>query len=640
MSHSISLQVITCLRELSDIVSSKRVLAFESEVQFSLWEDEIGRLRVWSANIGAHQRGQASLDYRLRDASHIKEQTIRLLSRLHRLVEDLQTVLEEPALERLSLEPSPEEQENETEIQQIYQGLVDTITCLYQMSILIRRPTSHDRILGTKRIDTSYFEFYDRQHVTGKYPNADKRIVERLGMAISRRRGILKYRERHHEKLGKGLKQALSDQPDTVSTKLSETVATEFCEANLQHIDSLSESGVSHTSYGQSLFEGRERLVIPPPPKESENENLFECPYCFLIITIRNRQAWARHVFSDIVPYICIVPDCETPHRLYDSRREWFGHLQQSHLQGTESANSRECVLCHESMPSPKTLERHLGRHLEELALFALPRTDAEEEEDALDPIDSNGHSNSSAEITSPDERRLNVNDETSPDFLLLKNRGVTYPLHFAPFAIDETLTVGEVRRLTAEKIGTSDPSRIRLLYKGKLLRDDARLCRDEGLKQESEIMCVVREGDSNSEDFTSQSEKSDSVASVGKNKKAITGDSPNLAPPSGNPAAPYPAPNLQNFKSAHEQVEALASYFRSTVVPLCNKFISLPPPDTKMRDHEHKKLAETILTQVILKADEIDSESEIERMERRALIKEVQTMLNKLDEVTLNPGS
>src|SRR4051794_39618294 len=45
-------------------------------------QDEYGRLRVWAGNIGAHQSGRASLDYRLRDASHIKDQIIRLLDDL------------------------------------------------------------------------------------------------------------------------------------------------------------------------------------------------------------------------------------------------------------------------------------------------------------------------------------------------------------------------------------------------------------------------------------------------------------------------------------------------------------------------------------------------------------------------------
>lgn len=41
--------------------------------------DELGRLRVWAANIGAHRTGRISLDFRLRDAPHIRTQIQGLL---------------------------------------------------------------------------------------------------------------------------------------------------------------------------------------------------------------------------------------------------------------------------------------------------------------------------------------------------------------------------------------------------------------------------------------------------------------------------------------------------------------------------------------------------------------------------------
>jgi hypothetical protein len=197
-------------------------------------------------------------------------------------------------------------------------------------------------------------------------------------------------------------------------------------------------------------------------------------------------------------------------------------------------------------------------------------------------------------------------------------------------------------------------------------------------------VVSEVRPGDSGSEHSTSDSEKrSDSAGGVGdehlshrdngsrrkkktrkgKHKKAnrqsttrTSGNedsSSNLATASmeprpsspGRPAAPSPAPspapNLQSFKSAHEQINALTSYYRTTLVPLCNEYIHHPPADMKTRDYEHKKLAETILTQVMIKGDEINSEgSETARNARRALIKEAQAMLNKLDQVAPNTGS
>ena len=50
--------------------------------------DEFGRFRVWAGNVGANRTGRVSLDYRLREASHI-------YTRLTELLEELNKVLEE-----------------------------------------------------------------------------------------------------------------------------------------------------------------------------------------------------------------------------------------------------------------------------------------------------------------------------------------------------------------------------------------------------------------------------------------------------------------------------------------------------------------------------------------------------------------
>jgi hypothetical protein len=116
---------------------------------------------------------------------------------------------------------------------------------------------------------------------------------------------------------------------------------------------------------------------------------------------------------------ICTHEQCEIPDRTYDSRREWFHHEMQVHrkwweciqgcsqtftsfeqLQGhfwldhpnlaengrmgtlirscernhdMTDADKVACPLCSLKNLSFTTLRRHLGRHLEELALFALP---------------------------------------------------------------------------------------------------------------------------------------------------------------------------------------------------------------------------------------------------------------------------
>ncbi|KAL8865270.1 MAG: hypothetical protein Q9198_009404, partial [Flavoplaca austrocitrina] len=107
-------------------------------------------------------------------------------------------------------------------------------------------------------------------------------------------------------------------------------------------------------------------------------------------------------------------------------------------------------------------------------------------------------HRNDGYNFPAPAPHRITRTDSNTPDILVLKHRSTTYPLHFPAYAIaDGDITVGEVRRLAARETKTEDPYRIKLLYKGKILRDDALPCREEGLKQNSEIMCVVSEASS-----------------------------------------------------------------------------------------------------------------------------------------------
>jgi len=89
-------------------------------------------------------------------------------------------------------------------------------------------------------------------------------------------------------------------------------------------------------------------------------------------------------------------------------------------------------------------------------------------------------------------------------DVLLVKYMGVTHPTKFPADSIgDGTLTVKDLRKRAAALgiFNILDDTRLRLLYKGAELKDDRRACRDYGLKTQSEILCIISEVETESDD-------------------------------------------------------------------------------------------------------------------------------------------
>ena len=306
---------------------------------------------------------------------------------------------------------------NPTELQQIFLDIGQILNCLYKLSMVVRNPTPHDMYVKAKEIDTSYFEEHDIRHVKEKYPNANEYLIVRLGKALSRRRQYFKYRELHKAKMGQFI------DPIDTATALSETTASaleENSSGNLRpkvsHTRSVSD--MTESSYASSLsFSSGNTAWMPSMPKDAEGGQYFECPYCYFITSVNDTHAWRKHVYRDLEPYLCTFEACSSSHQMYHSRRQWFNHEVQMHRSTwkcaehcQQSFESKEmlvthlqkvypairnmsalltmctndtgmnkissCPLCKESVTGLTQFQKHLGRHLENLALFVLPNDD------------------------------------------------------------------------------------------------------------------------------------------------------------------------------------------------------------------------------------------------------------------------
>ena len=430
MSTSIPTLFNSCANALKSICSrlERSNTSNKESLQLSRWQDELGRLRLWAANIGAHQTKQSSLKSRLKDSSHIREQVTNLLLDLEKTFQEVEHVLDSLANEyppQMGADDSSDDDyDTGEEMTQLHSNIVTAINCLFQMSMLVRKPARHDFYILPQSREVSAFKPFDQAHVREKFPEADQDLVERLGLAITLRRQYLRYRERHHAKLSQGLDIG-TEGSAAPTVMLSDTVVTGV---ELWHTDSQDKkpaSVTSQTSYAPSMLAGG-ALVIPSPPKESSGGAPFECPYCFVMISVDGTPAWHKHVFQDLQPYVCTVATCSTPHTLFSTRHEWVQHMKEAHPRDWTGGENRAgavidelnnssfcavCPLCKSSSRSEKHFVRHLARHLQELALFVLRPDNADDGPDF--ELSGNGipeSSDSSTVSTNPENE--NSHDE------------------------------------------------------------------------------------------------------------------------------------------------------------------------------------------------------------------------------------
>lgn len=216
--------------------------------------------------------------------------------------------------------------ERQTESQQLYLVVNEIITSLFKLSIFIRASAR-----GNKFAKSSAEKRYETQpdilHVRDRFPFASQntKLVERLGKANAQRRQWLSYKKRHREKLGTsgfpeegtstqyfhsaaepviqsknkheghGGTSTISTGIRSAVTALSSTDASTFYEQsrNGPGNEDTSEAGFSETTYNESQRSDSENTTyIPQPPRDSEGQNPFECPYCFTILTISSRTNW------------------------------------------------------------------------------------------------------------------------------------------------------------------------------------------------------------------------------------------------------------------------------------------------------------------------------------------------------------
>ncbi|TDZ25340.1 hypothetical protein Cob_v001511 [Colletotrichum orbiculare MAFF 240422] len=305
MDGSISKRVVEALSAFEHLLQSVREAdqhSSQSQIASNI-HDELGRFKVWAGSSGAHRTGRASLEHRLRDASHIRNRVIELIGDLQQSLDEATAIVTGHATpwdEANDDEEPVDELVAETEVSQITLDIAEVVDCLLRLSVSIRNPAPHDRFIASAPVETSAYEQYDIQHVYNKFDEIPEYLAERLGKAISRRRQYFKYREAHHLKIASGLcSHGDSSKTEIIPSTQASSIPNDKKQEHSRDAsgdDALSDAGNSQTSYATSVANPK-TLKVPPMPDEAL-KGPFQCPFCFMIIAARNTGAWKKHVYG------------------------------------------------------------------------------------------------------------------------------------------------------------------------------------------------------------------------------------------------------------------------------------------------------------------------------------------------------
>lgn len=404
---------------------------------FPPWQEQLGRLQLWAGLVRVCRK-QNSLDYQLQEASHLRRVVLRLLddlnSTLQGCIAPVSTITGKLVQESETNPPQGDSPDAEAaDLQECFSTVEDIIDDLFDFASTLQDPAPHDRIVNPLPAKIALApSHFDIQHASSKFPMAPATLTQRLGEANWSRRSRLTYlKKNQEEKLKQIEKEGINDERSmarskpTISTAIStmpSTVMQSIFDGHRPASDSESEiSDASATSYAVTMAKGGDGPIrVPKPPPNFYEELPFECPVCFTLLNnIRTGKAWKKHVFEDLRPYVCTFGGCLDAAKLFTRRRLWFRHeltvhriywecnggqcnrkfesrsLFEDHMRqihkntftekqlpaisvlckrNAEPIGDSKCPLCAQSFPTSKSLQRHLGGEMEELALFVLPR--------------------------------------------------------------------------------------------------------------------------------------------------------------------------------------------------------------------------------------------------------------------------
>ncbi|KAL9616494.1 MAG: hypothetical protein Q9160_008637 [Pyrenula sp. 1 TL-2023] len=258
-------------------------------------------------------------------------------------------------------------------------------------------------------------------NVRDKFPQAAQELVDRLGEANWQRYERLRA-------INSGDTEAATIEDPKSKFRPASLFKDSALGSSLRHESEKAVSIASHSSFASSNDGDKSRARVPKMPVGSDWGKPFLCPFCKKLVDIHTRVAWKLHIYSDLQAYMCTSKECPESLALFTTRKGWvqheidhhlssliyrcprcediidtkdelLHHMEESHDTVIENfrsailakaqvieqrpASDAECQLCHQtSFTNNREYATHVGKHLEEIALIALPRADDSDDSD------------------------------------------------------------------------------------------------------------------------------------------------------------------------------------------------------------------------------------------------------------------
>ncbi|KAJ4367239.1 hypothetical protein N0V85_009155, partial [Neurospora sp. IMI 360204] len=234
---------------------------------------------------------------------------------------------------------SDEDSTSRSELDDALSRVGNTIDCLLRLSAAIRNPAPHDFSMSKVAAELiEAFQPLDKDHIRHMFAQIDEPLVDRLAKAMAMRRQYLKYREEHASRIARGLEEV----EQGLQCDASEYTTTQ--------------------------------TVISPLPGHLKDNNAISSTLFTDFDDVRSQTSYApTEANSSELRFLKHNQSAHTG----ELASSGVGHQANIHASSVKDKSKArgQCPLCLKvQLGTEKEYASHVGRHLENLALFVLPR--------------------------------------------------------------------------------------------------------------------------------------------------------------------------------------------------------------------------------------------------------------------------